>query len=91
MNSRDLIAIGRPIRGTVSDTVDPRTKAYNTLLSALQQVLTERNRFDAEAARERWRRARAERALRYAHCWCGGLMAAVVVLGMAVILLAVQS
>lgn len=43
----------------------------------------ERDRFDAEASRERWRRVRAERALGYAHRWCGGLMAVVVILGMA--------
>ncbi len=65
-----------------------QAKAYNTLLDTVNHLAHERNRFDAEADGERWRRARAERALAYSHRWCGVLLVIIVfegLLGLAIL------
>lgn len=64
-----------------------RARAYDTLLDSLRHVITERNRFDAEVDRERWRRARLARELRYAHNWITALFVTVAILASAVLIL----
>lgn len=86
MNAPEIRPRGMNLETAPSFAVQ-QARAYNTLLDTVNHLTQERNRFDTEADRERWRRLRAERALRYAHRWCGGLMAVIVILGFAVVVL----
>ena len=72
--------IGRRVEEAATEMTSPQAKAYEALLRSLARVILERNHFDGEATRERYRRERAERALAYAHNWCGLLMGVIAAL-----------
>lgn len=85
---RDMIALEQQVDDVPAGCQTAQAKAYTTLLNTVNHLAHERNRFDDEANWERWRRARAERALHYAHRWVGGLLAIVTIFGIAIVVLA---
>ena len=77
---RDVLALERLVEGAAADPSSPQARAYEAVLTALKNVILERNRFEARASMERWRRIRVQRCLAHARAACGILLAAVAVL-----------